>query len=230
VVVCGLTINLPREIAEVDCFFRLPPFGIVRQWLGGAIVERLLYHVKHNESMFEESNIGYGKDKRVDYSRRRSSLLNINNLVKEVQLDAKIHDVIPIMFEGLGDTPFIPCQFEFQLAAHGNGAFFGRHIDTFTQKEGLTSDRIISAVYYFHALPKAFSGGALRLHSLADHQEAPFVDIEPDFDTLVFFPSWFPHEVLPVHVPSGRFLDSRFAISCWIHRGKALPDRNGRAK
>jgi Rps23 Pro-64 3,4-dihydroxylase Tpa1-like proline 4-hydroxylase len=45
-----------------------------------------------------------------------------------------------------------------------------------------------------------------------------FVDIEPANDTLVFFPSWYPHEVLPVSCPSGRFEDSRFAINCWVHR------------
>jgi Rps23 Pro-64 3,4-dihydroxylase Tpa1-like proline 4-hydroxylase len=77
---------------------------------------------------------------------------------------------------------------------------------------------VISAVYYFHTLPKAFSGGALRLHSLAASGKlGTFVDVEPDCDTLIFFPSWFPHEVLPVHCPSGRFMDSRFAINCWVH-------------
>jgi hypothetical protein len=66
-----------------------------------------------------------------------------------------------------------------------------------------------------------------HLHSLAvGHQQATFADIEPEYDTLVFFPSWSPHEVLPVHVPSGRFMDSRFDINCWIHR--ALQDDSKR--
>jgi hypothetical protein len=186
--VCGSTLN-PREITAMDCFLKPPPFGIVRQWLGGEIVERLLRHIKHNEPMFNESSVGYGKGKRVDHTRRRSSHLYINDLVDEIELNTKLHNVMPTIFERLGNTPFTPCKLEFQLAAHGDG------------------------------------GGVLRLHSLADHHEAPFIDIEPDFDTLVFFPSWFPHEVLPVLVPSGRFLDSRFAINCWIHRGKALPHR-----
>jgi SM-20-related protein len=84
----------------------------------------------------------------------------------------------------------------------------------------VVSHRVISVVYYFYALPKAFAGGTLRLHSLAaSGQQGTFIDIEPEYDMLVFFPAWFPHEVLPVQVPSGRFLDSRFAINCWIHRG-----------
>jgi hypothetical protein len=45
-----------------------------------------------------------------------------------------------------------------------------------------------------------------------------FVEVEPNNDMLVFFPAWFPHEVMPVECLSGRFEDSRFAINCWIHR------------
>ncbi|HUS56353.1 MAG TPA: 2OG-Fe(II) oxygenase, partial [Thermohalobaculum sp.] len=71
--------------------------------------------------------------------------------------------------------------------------------------------------YYFCATPARFSGGQLRLHSLAASREAgTYVDIEPENDTAVFFPSWFPHEVLPVVCESGQFMDSRFAINCWL--------------
>jgi Rps23 Pro-64 3,4-dihydroxylase Tpa1-like proline 4-hydroxylase len=75
-------------------------------------------------------------------------------------------------------------------------------------------------VYYFHAQPKAFSGGVLRLHSLASGKGdgGEHVDVEPVNDTLVFFPSWYPHEVLPVTCDSSRFEDSRFAINFWVHR------------
>jgi SM-20-related protein len=65
------------------------------------------------------------------------------------------------MFEALGAQPFSPI-FELELVAHGDGAFFARHMDTLNHHH-----RIISAVYYFQALPKAFCGGVLRLHSLA---------------------------------------------------------------
>jgi Rps23 Pro-64 3,4-dihydroxylase Tpa1-like proline 4-hydroxylase len=207
----------------VDTLFIKPaPFGVVRNWLNSQVIEYLLHYLNLNESLFEESTV-YRKIKNIsviDHTMRRSSTLrDINCLVNQIELGTKIHDMLRTMFETLGNTPFIPSEFEFELAAHGDGAFFSRHIDTFTQTEGFASDRIISAVYYFHALPKAFSGGALRLHALApSHEQATFADIEPEYNTLVFFPSWSPHEVLPVHVPSGRFMDSRFAINCWIHR------------
>jgi SM-20-related protein len=207
-------------INSVASFSQPAPFGIVRNWLGSQTVDWLLRYAQSNKALFEESDV-YGRTQKVDNTLRRSVMLRkIDNLRSEIELEAKIRNLLPVMFERLGNTPFIPRKFEIEMVAHGDGAFFSRHIDTRTKTEGPVSHRIISAVYYFYALPKAFTGGVLRLHSLeASGQQGTFIDIEPDYDTLVFFPSWFPHEVLPVHVPSNQFLDSRFAINCWIHRG-----------
>ena len=119
---------------------------------------------------------------------------------------------------------------ELEFAAHGEGAFFGAHTDipigcnrrTLSDQPG--HDRIISAVYYFHGLPKGFSGGALRLYRLGTDISAKgwetenHVDVEPARDTLIAFPSWAVHEVLKVHCESGRFDDYRFALNCWYCR------------
>ena len=66
-------------------------------------------------------------------------------------------------------------------------------------------------------------GGELRLFAFpgkngADAGAPPFVDVAPETDTFVAFPSWMRHEVLPVRVRSGAWADRRFAINCWIHR------------
>jgi Rps23 Pro-64 3,4-dihydroxylase Tpa1-like proline 4-hydroxylase len=112
---------------------------------------------------------------------------------------------------------------EFELSAYRDGDHFGAHIDT---DERLGRVRVLSCVYYFAATPRRFSGGELRLHGLptlsgskADG-EPPFVDIVPETDSFVVFPSWLRHEVLPVRVSSKEWLDSRFTINCWIHRGQ----------
>ncbi len=110
---------------------------------------------------------------------------------------------------------------EFEIAAYGDGDHFGAHIDT---DERAHKVRIISCVYYFAATPRRFSGGELRLHGLPTLSSKtgggppPFVDVLPETDTLVAFPSWLRHEVLPVRVPSGAWEDGRFTINCWIHR------------
>jgi SM-20-related protein len=76
-------------------------------------------------------------------------------------------------------------------------------------------------VYYFFSEPKAFNGGALRLYAIGGNSQQSFIDIEPERNSLLVFPSWAPHEVMPVHCPSGRFVDSRFAINCWLYRKKS---------
>jgi SM-20-related protein len=110
---------------------------------------------------------------------------------------------------------------EFEITAYPDGGHIGKHIDTKTGKERV---RILSCVYYFAATPRRFDGGELRLYGFPKpnfgEKTVPesFVDIEPRSDTLVVFPSWLFHQVLPVRVPSGAWVDSRFTVNCWIHR------------
>jgi SM-20-related protein len=200
-----------------DIFNRAPPYGLIREWLGTPVVKELLDYAKANEQRFEDSGLGYGENWKIDPANRRSKVLRKLDDFPEAPKE-KIQQLLPTIFDRLGSTPFVPCKFELELVAHGDGAVFSRHVDTYKRNEGPGSHRIVSAVYYFHVMPKRFSGGELRLHSLGgSDQPGTFVDIEPECDMIVFFPSWFPHEVLPVNCPSGRFRDSRFAINCWIH-------------
>jgi Rps23 Pro-64 3,4-dihydroxylase Tpa1-like proline 4-hydroxylase len=203
-----------------DITDKAPSHGVVHNWLGSEAVARLLRFVQLNEHRFEDTKITHQQGEgTVDPTRRVSrKLLNIDEPKKE--LCPKLEDLLPVIFDKLGYKPFIPSRIEMELVAHGDGAFFARHNDTFTgpDQKGRGS-RAISAVYYFHALPKAFSGGILRLHSLAaSGRQGSFADIAPDRDTLVYFSSFFPHEVLPVKCTSGRFLDSRFAINFWLYQ------------
>jgi SM-20-related protein len=199
-----------------DLFNRIPPYELVHDWLGSETVERLLRFAQSNEHRFVDSEVtSKDGEERVDRTHRLSKKLSLGEFKAEVR--SKVADLLPLMFNRLGIKPFDPSKIEVELVAHGDGAFFLRHIDTLTHTEA--RHRIISAVYYFHALPKAFSGGALRLYSpAASGQQNTFIDIAPDYDMLVFFPSFFPHEVLPVKCPRGHFLDSRFAINIWVRR------------
>jgi Rps23 Pro-64 3,4-dihydroxylase Tpa1-like proline 4-hydroxylase len=73
--------------------------------------------------------------------------------------------------------------------------------------------------------PKAFRGGALRLYAIGDSGGRTFIDIEPVQNGLLVFPAWVPHEVMPVHCPSKRFIDLRFASNCWVCRKKQIGAR-----
>lgn len=107
---------------------------------------------------------------------------------------------------------------EVEFAAYGDGGHFNAHVDLDASTDRV---RIVSCVYYFATTPRRFAGGHLRLYELPNpRSDAPprFVDVEPETDTLVAFPSWLRHEVLPVHVSSGAWTDRRFSINAWLHR------------
>jgi SM-20-related protein len=201
-----------------DVFSKPPAHGRIANWLGPQMVQRLLDHAQSQRDNFIMSGVGHGDDKRIDLTRRRSTKLKVFGELK-TELLTRARAALTEMSHQLGTTPFEPGKFELEIVAHGDGAFFSKHRDVVLAQSGPANRRVISAVYYFHGIPKLFSGGVLRIYSFeASNETGAFVDIEPSNDTLVFFPSWFPHEVLPVVCPSGRFEDSRFSINCWVHR------------
>lgn len=121
----------------------------------------------------------------------------------------------------------MPEYVELELVADGDGAHFVRHSDIPTgpgrrplggDAKG-QQDRLLSGVYYFHREPKAFSGGALRLHRFGG-VDVPedWVDVEPEQNSFVAFPTWAPHEVRPISCPSRDFADSRLAVNAWLCR------------
>ena len=132
--------------------------------------------------------------------------------------DRYVRAMVPELIRQLRVTPFIAGDIELELAAHNEGAHFALHGDLYTGRSSAMGSRMLSAVYYFHQMPKGFSGGHLRLHRIGAVPGDLGVEIAPDHNSLVVFPSWAPHEVLTVHCPSGAFADSRFAVNCWIYR------------
>jgi SM-20-related protein len=130
----------------------------------------------------------------------------------------KIKDLIPDMLKQLQMPAFEVGEIEFKLAAHGNGAFFARHIDTAAHKKS-RQPRMISAVYYLHYQPKGFTGGNFRFHPLPIKSgNDSHLDIAPDHNSLLVFPSWASHEVLPVCCADDNMKTWRFAVNCWIHK------------
>jgi SM-20-related protein len=196
-----------------------PPYSVHRGFLDSATHASLLKWTIENEVKFEASLVSRKQgDDRHDPSLRTSLRVSdfgpITSLFRQ-----RLLDLVPSLIGDLRVTPFEPSEVELELVATNDGAFFKRHIDTFTGNGRQGSDRMLSAVYYFHAEPKAFTGGALRLYSLGtDTHEGNFIDVQPEQNMLLVFPSWWVHEVLPVSCPSMRFSDSRFNVNCWVHR------------
>jgi SM-20-related protein len=197
----------------------LPPYRIIKDFLSDALAQELLAYALAHEHAFQPARTRAGYDPMVRISQR---------LYFGMELKQKLSDrILPLsadFIEALGVSRFEPEGVELELVAHGDGAFYSRHIDTFTAEAAASESgrqRLISAVLYLHRSPKVFSGGALRLYALGRTDTvADFVDIEPQHNSLVVFPSWAPHSVERVSCPSGVFNDSRFAINAWLWRKK----------
>lgn len=192
-------------------------FLVYRDFLDRPILEELLGWAVANEARFDQPRVGV-KNK-VDDSIRVSMTIRDFGPAR-LAIDRRVREKIPDIFRDLRVTPFEPSKLETELVASNDGAFYSEHIDTFVGDDRANSDRVVSAIYYFHSEPKAFSGGALRIYPLPFQRKSPdeFVEIEPEQNTLVVFPSFLLHEVRPVSCPTRLFAHSRFSVNVWIHR------------
>ena len=197
----------------------LLPYVQIRDFLPRRELEALLDYVLSHPQKFKAARVGNG-DRSFLNTNVRVALAWGNLGPLDVPLQARLRDALPFIMESTGIPAPQPDRLEIGLAAHGDGAFYRPHIDLAIGEPGRNrtseSERVLSAVFYFHAEPKRFSGGELRLFRLGT--ESRFVDIEPLQNSLIAFHSWMRHEVRPVSVPSGEFRDYRFAINCWFGR------------
>jgi Rps23 Pro-64 3,4-dihydroxylase Tpa1-like proline 4-hydroxylase len=216
---------LPKQARLISsapaAFSQIPPHLLIENAFGGAMVERLLALASTREATFGGTTVGRREveNKQIRRSRVTRDFGDMR-VALEAAFRARLHHAI----SALRLAPFTVESLSLELAAHGDGDFYRRHIDTFTGDEKARRDRILTGVYYFHTLPKAFTGGELRLFSLRPvEQGGTYLDIAPPCDSLLLFPAWVPHEVLPVSCPEGGFAQSRFAINCWYNGTTSRP-------
>lgn len=199
----------------------MPPHLVLPDFLDKKTVAGLLAFSLASESAFKATMIGRFDERVIEPSARVSVATRNLGEFRPI-LRSKLLALLPDFVTKLGMPRLEQPRLELQLVAHNDGAFFKRHIDTFTAPDR-HSQRVVSAVYYFHAVPKGFVGGVLRLYALGGREDRDFIDVQPAHNSLLVFPSWAPHEVMSVTCTSKRFIDSRFAINCWIYRTKPLP-------
>ena len=166
----------------------LNAYQTIPGFLGPDINSQLLDHCVTRESEFQQSTVG--KTSRHDPSVRVSSILKDVGPFKAL-IERRLLTIVPDLITELGVTPFTPAGLEMEVAAHGDGAFFQRHIDLFTGEErSKRFERLISVVYYFHKELKSFAGGSLRLYpqpGAAYRPDEPAIDITPEQDIAIAF-------------------------------------------
>jgi SM-20-related protein len=192
------------------------PRQSIAGWLGEQKSNEILAYAIASEARYAPSTIERDDGtSTVDRSLRDSwKLLDLGGHGEFIA--ARILDLLPRLDPIIGslDRPIQGLTLE--LVAHGDGAHFQRHIDTYVgegadQRRGR---RRLSLVYYLNQQPKRYLGGALRFYT---DDAAVWQDVIPDHDLLVCFPSTTLHGVERVQVPSGAFAHSRFAINGWLY-------------
>ncbi len=132
----------------------------------------------------------------------------------------RVRAYLPAALRTLAVPPFHVAKIEAQLTAHNDRDYFKVHPDSGSED---TATRELTFVYYFNREPKGYTGGELvlydsRLVNGALEKDESFSVVEPRRNSMVLFPSYCHHEVLPVKCPSRAFADSRFTINGWVRR------------
>ena len=149
----------------------------------------------------------------VDPSRRKAQIVDHRIIEREVRpwFEAPLRDAFADALPRLRMREPSGSWVELAMTAYLPGGFFAKH-----QDDGRYTTRMVSFVYYFHRQPKRFAGGELLLCD-GDGTGA-FTLIEPQHNSIVFFPASSLHQVAPVHGDLDDFGDARFAIHGWLHR------------
>lgn len=207
-----LTISIDRLLARSDCVRQTNSHLLIEDFLSPQSYRDLLDYTQQRQFDFTSTTITSQTGQNVVDPTRRISQVVYELPKFRALFWEKIYDRLPQVRQILGLDQFAVDHAECQLTAHGDGAFFRRHCDSDGQPNAM---RTVSYVYYFFHEPKGFDGGALRLFA---NEDASHVDLTPLNNSIIFFSSNAPHEVLPVSVPSRKFADSRFTINGWIRR------------
>jgi Rps23 Pro-64 3,4-dihydroxylase Tpa1-like proline 4-hydroxylase len=225
-----MTTQTGKEVPAASGTARCPHL-IFRDVLGAGTVAALLDYVISREKDFQPAMVTThaSPEGEIAYDLRDCMFLRDMSVFEAPLRDFVCRNAAAAVAQLRLNEPAAEPK-EFEIACYRDGSHFGAHVDT----ENKTSRvRVLSCVYYFAATPRRFSGGELRLYGFPDLANAktgewPIVDVTPETDTLVAFPSWLRHEVLPVRVPSRAWADGRFSINCWLHRS-APPGSSPRA-
>ena len=176
--------------------------------------KQLLDYVLQQESAFVSTSTSTGD---LDY--RRSMILHSFPEFSQLMVN-RIQAILPDVFRKLNLSPFPIAEIESQLTSHNDGNYYKVHNDNGSPD---TATREFTYVYYFYREPKPFSGGELVIYDSKIENNfyvkaESFRTVEPHNNSIVFFPSRYLHEVLPVSCPSRDFADSRFTINGWVRR------------
>ncbi|MEI6331240.1 MAG: 2OG-Fe(II) oxygenase [Pseudanabaena sp.] len=190
------------------------PYALIDNFLPESQVTELLRYSINKQPEFEPTT-----NSASDPNYRRSFFLPYFPEFSE-SIIKMIWKITPQIITHLGINNFAIDQIESQMTAHNHGNYYKLHNDSGSPD---SAKRVLTYVYYYHREPKPFTGGELIIYDSKIENgyavaASSFKAIEPTNNTIIFFPSYCMHEVLPVNCPSEYFSDSRFTINGWVRQ------------
>jgi Rps23 Pro-64 3,4-dihydroxylase Tpa1-like proline 4-hydroxylase len=192
------------------------PFVRIEEFLPRAEHDRVLELALKQQDGLELAKVGQGGG---DYQpQTRSSWVLFGEVDRLIPwFLPRLEAVLPAVLPRLQIAPFPIREIELQMTVHRTGGHYKVHQDT---GPGRQSARRVSYVYYFHRLPRRFTGGDLLLYDTdvrASGYATAFTRLETVDNSIVFFQSEYYHQVTSVRCESPEFADSRFTLNGWVH-------------
>jgi len=180
-------------------------------------VSALIDFVRSNEAQLQPSGVlAAPGDEHVEV-RRSKTLFALDEIWPF--FEQQLHGLLPTIRKELGIPWFQLHHVERQLTVHEDGDFFGLHNDSGGPQ---VATRALTWVYYFNCEPKGFEGGALRIYDSVERDGIlyagdDFIELEPTSNSVIFFPPWVHHEVLPVRSAASGLEGCRMTVNGWFH-------------
>ena len=212
-----------RELPDAPAVGAVP-FVRVADFLPSHRCRQLLAVALANREQFARPKPTIDTPKgKVNAALRKGLSLSLRVTDREVRpwFEARLRTAFAAALPRLGRREPRRYRVEMGMSAFLGGGFLAKHSDNRPRFH----NRRLSFVYYFHRQPRPFSGGALLLH---DADGRAFTRIEPQHNSIVFFPPECVHEIAavegggasgggqegcPSHVDFG---DARFTIQGWL--------------
>ena len=203
----SIILNLAPEAEVIPS-----PYALIDDFLSTSQLNDLLRYSISKQSEFIPTT-----NSASDPNYRRSFYLTHFPEFSELMIKL-VRKITPQIITHLAINNFVIGQVESQMTAHNHGNYYKIHNDSGSPD---SASRVLTYVYYYNREPKAFTGGELVIYDSKIENgysvgAKSHKIIQPTNNTIVFFPSYCMHEVLPVSCPTEYFADSRFTINGWV--------------
>ena len=167
----------------------------------------LVRHVtKSNRDKFVPTTVTTG----VDGYRKSTVLWHYNYIELYDLFTGKIKAMTPIVMQLL-NMDFPVGDVELQMTRSGHDEYFKNHVDNGTDD---TAMRQLTFVYYYLLTEhRQFEGGDLIIRPPSGD-----LSISPNHNSIIFFPSHYWHEVMPVTYPDDTWEGGRFTLNGWCRK------------